>query len=101
MRPTTLIVIAAAVAALYAFGWAERTGLDASAGIIRESDERARLRTAEYLAMHYQALAALKAGYIAKCLQGNSMIAWTDPHSGASMGTFCDTQVLSQAKTKP
>lgn len=43
---------------------------------------------AERVAAHY-------ASTMAGCLNGG-MIAWQDPHTGASMGTFCDTQVLSR-----
>jgi hypothetical protein len=43
---------------------------------------------AERIAAHYAAT-------VAGCL-GEGMITWIDPHTGAEMGTFCDTQVLSK-----
>jgi hypothetical protein len=46
-----------------------------------------RAHIAERAAMHY-------AGTVAGCLHGG-LITWTDPHNGASMGTFCDTHVLT------
>ena len=51
-----------------------------------------RLRLAERIAAHH-------AGTLAGCL-GDGMIVWVDPHTGARMGTFCETEVLSSGGRK-
>lgn len=97
MRPTLLLTLAAGLAAFLTVSYLDRQATNATEGMVREADERARAHTDRVLLMHYQALAALKAGIVAGCMNGG-LIAWTDPHTGASMGTFCDTQVLSKGK---
>ena len=51
-----------------------------------------RLRIAELTAAHH-------AGTVAGCLN-EGMIVWVDPHTGARMGTFCETEVLSSGGRK-
>mgnify|MGYP001612680694 CR=1 FL=1 len=51
-----------------------------------------RAHIAERAAMHL-------AGTVAGCLSGGNIV-WIDPHTGAEMGTFCETHVLSKGGRK-
>ena len=85
-RELALASIAAALALAYALD------LRPQAVSTHSMPVSERLRLAELAAAHHAAT-------VAGCLS-EGMITWVDPHSGATMGTFCETEVLSSGGRK-
>ena len=88
IRPRELVWTLLAIVLAIALTMRPQAAADPQASTYLTPVQRAHL--AERIAAHY-------AGTVAGCLSGGNIV-WIDPHTGAEMGTFCETHVLSHRR---